>query len=531
MELYHIGNKDVRTAEVIPESRMVNLMSNPYKKNVLLIVHDVYQDFNAFPLAYGYLAAMLRKYGYSVEVYCMDVFHYTNEQLEKKLLNSEYDLIGSGFMPARFVETIVPLCASVNKHKKNAWFFLGGPGPTPIPEYMLQKLKVDMVVLGEAEHTIIEIMEAKEGKQKLADIKGIAYWDGNTIKINQRRPLFRDLDALPWPAWDLFPMMSYTNSVKLSGMDEEEKMMSIIASRGCTDTCNFCYRIEKGLRLRDLREVIKEIKYLMNMYGTTFFSFDDELFVFPRERMFEFERLLNENNIKISYWCNSRAAMFDEELAECLKRTGCKLVNIGFESVDQKVLDNMNKRITVDENLNALEVANKVNIGLGINFLWGFEADTKETLWKNVEAIKRFNQFDQVRTIRPPSPYPGSPLYYEAIQKGLLKGPDDFFKKFKNSDLMTVNFTRFSDEECYKLLFEANKELVLHHFRSTTGDMQEAQRIIDGFYRLYFEGDYKFRGARLYDKESRKKSDKDNKKQMHISESQASQTPMEEAIV
>ena len=120
MELYHIGNlsKEVRTAEAIPEDRGTS-MSNPYKKNVLLIVHDVYQDFNAFPLAYGYLAAMLRKYGYSVEVYCMDVFHYTNEQLEKKLINSEYDLIGAGFMPARFEKTIVGLCASVKKHKKN----------------------------------------------------------------------------------------------------------------------------------------------------------------------------------------------------------------------------------------------------------------------------------------------------------------------------------------------------------------------------------------------------------------------------
>ena len=520
MELSQIGKKEVDVQEKdIRENRLKNPMDNLYKKNVLLIVHDVYQEFNAFPLAYGYLAAMLRKYGYSVEVYCMDVFHYTNEQLEKKLRNSTYDLIGAGFMPARFEETIVGLCASVNKHKKDAWFFLGGPGPTPISEYMLQRLKVDIVVLGEAEHTLIELMGAKLGKRKLADIKGIAYWEGDRIKANPSRPLFRDLDALPWPAWDLFPMESYTNSVKLSGMDEEEKMMSVITSRGCTDTCNFCYRIEKGLRLRSLKEVIKEMISLRDTYGTTFFSFEDELFVFPREKIFEFESLLKENNMKISYWCNSRAAIFDEELAECLKRTGCKLVNIGFESVDQKVLDNMNKRITAEENIKALEVANKVGIGLGLNFLWGFEADTKETLWKNVDAIKKFNQFDQVRTIRPPSPYPGSPLYDEAVQKGLLKGPDDFFKRFKNSDLMTVNFTRYSDEECYKMLFEANKELVLHHFRNTTGDMQAAQQIIDGFYRLYFEGDYKFRGARQYDKDSHKKNIKDKKESNGATES------------
>ncbi len=489
------------------ESKEVIISSdNPFKKNVLLIVHDVHQDFNTFPLAYGYLAAMLRKNGYSVEVYCMDVFHYTNDQLEKKLLNSEYDLIGAGFMPARFEETVLDLCTTINKHKKKAWFFLGGPGPTPIPEYMLKRLQVDLVVLGEAEHTLVELMEAKLGEKKLADIKGIAYSVGDQVKINQRRPLYRDLDSLPWPAWDLFPMESYTGSIQMMGMEAKEKMMTITASRGCTDTCSFCYRIEAGLRIRDLKEVIKEMKYLIETYGTTFFQLQDELFVFPRERVFEFERLVKENNLKISYCCNSRAVLFDEEVAQSLLRSGCKFVNIGFESVDQKVLDEMNKRVTVEENLKALEVANKVKIGVGLNFLWGFENDTKETLWKNVEAVKRYNSFDQVRTIRPPSPYPGSPLYYRAVQKGLLAGPDDFFQKFKNSDRMTVNFTRYSEEEYYRMLFEANNELVLHHFRNTTGDMEAAQELIDSFHRLYFEGDYKFRGSRKYDRESRKKA-------------------------
>ncbi len=491
---------------VVESTDAIKSQDDLFKKNVLLIVHDVHQEFNTFPLAYGYLAAVLRKAGYSVEVYCMDVFHYTNEQLEKKLYNSEYDLIGAGFMPARFEETVIDLCATINKSKKKAWFFLGGPGPTPIPEYMLERLNVDLVVLGEAEHTIVELMEAKLGQRKLAEIKGIAYIDNGQVKINARRPLFRDLDSLPWPAWDLFPMESYTGSIQMMGMEAKEKMMTITASRGCTDTCSFCYRIEKGLRIRDLNEVIKEMKYLIETYGTTFFQLQDELFVFPRNRVFEFEKLLQENNLKISYCCNSRAILFDEEVASSLMRSGCKFVNIGFESVDQKVLDEMNKRVTVEENLKALEVANKVKMGMGLNFLWGFENDTKETLWKNVEAVKRYNTFDQVRTIRPPSPYPGSPLYYRAIQKGLLKGPEDFFKKFKNSDLITVNFTRYSDEECYKMLIEANTELILHHFKNTTNDMEEAQELIDAFHRLYFEGDYKFRGARKYDRASRKKA-------------------------
>ena len=83
---------------------------------------------------------------------------------------------------------------------------------------MLQRTKADVVLLGEAEHSLVEVMDAKVGKRHLAEIKGIAYRDGDQVRVNPRRPVFRDLDALPWPAWDLFPMESYTQSWRLADM-------------------------------------------------------------------------------------------------------------------------------------------------------------------------------------------------------------------------------------------------------------------------------------------------------------------------
>ena len=83
---------------------------------------------------------------------------------------------------------------------------------------------------------------------------------------------------------------------------------------------------------------------------------------------------------------------------------------------------------------------------------------------------------------------------------GLISGPDDFFNKFKNSDLLTVNFTDIPNDKFYKLLFEANKELILDHYQNTTKDISEAKRTIDGFYNFYFKGKIAFRGARHYEK-------------------------------
>ena len=160
----------------------------------------------------------------------------------------------------------------------------------------------------------------------------------------------------------------------------------------------------------------------------------------------------------------------------------------------------MKKNTTVEQNIRAAEIARKIGIGLGLNFIWGNKGDTAESLRKNVELIKKYNTYDQIRTIRPVTPYPGCELYYEAIERGLLSGPDNFFNKFKNSDLLTVNFTDIPEKEFYQLLFEANKELILDHYAQTTKNTEEANNLIQSFYNLYFKGETKFRGARHYEK-------------------------------
>ena len=106
------------------------------------------------------------------------------------------------------------------------------------------------------------------------------------------------------------------------------------------------------------------------------------------------------------------------------------------------------------------------------------------------------NLYSQIRTIRPVTPFSGSPLYYEAVRLGELKGPEDFFNRFKKSDLYMVNFMGIPENEIYQMLFEVNKDLILDHYRNTNNDMEAANCLIDQFYNLYFNNDYTFRGAR-----------------------------------
>ncbi|UUX91674.1 B12-binding domain-containing radical SAM protein [Methanoplanus endosymbiosus] len=235
-------------------------------------------------------------------------------------------------------------------------------------------------------------------------------------------------------------------------------------------------------------------------YGVSFFAMNDELFLSSKKRLFEFKESLEQNDLSIKYECQARVDIFDDEIAQCLKDSGCTFVNFGMESADQNVLDLMNKRTTVKQNTDAAKIARKHNIAYGLNILWGNLGDTEKSLKEDLQLIKDYNVYSQLRTIKPPTPYPGCDLYYEAINRNLLKGPDDFFNKFKNIDLMLVNFTDIPEEKFYSLLFEANKELIYDHFEKTEGDKKEAEEMIQTYHDLYFKGDVSFRGARHYDK-------------------------------
>ena len=246
-----------------------------------------------------------------------------------------------------------------------------------------------------------------------------------------------------------------------------------------------------GLRLRSIENVIEEIKTLKERYGINYFFMQDELFVSSKKRIFEFAEALSKEETKIKYACDSRVNIIDEGLLEALKESGCQYLDYGFESMDDDVLKKMHKGQTSKQNYKAAKLTAKVGIPFNMNILWGNIGDTAESLEKNMEFIKEFDSCSNIRTIRPPTPYPGCELFDYAIEKGLLKDVDDFFNKFTNSEKLTVNFTDIPDDEFYALLYNANSYLVGRYFR------HKAKSLADDFYGLYYK-DKEFRGARHY---------------------------------
>lgn len=468
------------------------------KKQALFIVHDVYQDGNYFPLGIGYLAAVLDDINVNVTILNQDVFHYSNSFVEQFLRKNKFDAIGIGFLAARFKETVYPLTQVINRNKGDALLILGGQGASPIPEYMLYKTNADIVTIGEAESTICDIFNHLNSNEALEDINGLSYKCNNQIITNSESRKIKDLDSIPFPLWSKFPMSKYKNSMMHYGQNPNEFSINLITSRGCIGHCNFCYRMEKGIRFRSVENVINEIKILNEIYGISYFDFLDELFLINKNRAFDFLNALEKSNTKIKFACNVRVNGFDEELGKILKEMGCVLLRFGIESMNQKVLNTMKKETSIEENYNIVETSKAIGLETSFSFMWGNKFDTSETLNEIVQFYKKYDPFTQIRTVRPPTPYPGTQIYYEAIKDGTLKDAEDFFKKFKSPDALTINFTEYDDEKVYSLLYKANKELIKDYLKRRNCDRNKMKQIIDGFHKTYFEHDYSFRGARQY---------------------------------
>lgn len=460
---------------------------------ILLIAYDNDSFLHWFPLGLGYVAAALRKAGHDVAIYQQDAGHLPEPHITAYLDEHRFDLVGIGVSGGYYqYRKLLKISEAVNKSRNRPVYVIGGHGPSPEPRYFLKKTGADVVVMGEGEETIVELCEAVENGSPRKDVKGIAYVDKESGEFVQTasRPLIKDLDSIPYPAWDLFNM-EYYSMFRFPNIKHNQKGLPVITGRGCPYTCNFCYRMDKGFRPRTSRSIIGEIKTLRDRYNVTYISFCDDLFMCSEARTMELCNDFLSARLGINWYCNGRLNFATKKVLELMKKAGCVFINYGIEAMDDRILKNMNKALTTEQVIKGIENTLEVGISPGLNIIFGNIGEDKETLEKGVEFLLKYDDGSQIRTIRPVTPYPGSPLYYHAIAKGLLKDCEDFYEhKHVNSDLLSVNFTDMGDDEFHRCLLEANVKLLENYFGKKLSESIRQSKA------LYLEKDTAFRGFR-----------------------------------
>lgn len=457
---------------------------------VLLIAYDNDSYIHHAPIGLAYLATALRDAGHKVEIYSQDLYHWPERHLTDYLTKNLFDVVGLGIVAGYYpFRKMLKISEAINSVPHKPFYIMGGHGPSPEPEYFLKRSGADCIVIGEGEITIVNLLDVLEHRKGLATVKGIAYLDSGRLIQTERQPLIQDINAIPFPAWDLFPMNYYALYRVGNMLKNTDRVGLVLSGRGCPFHCNFCYRMEKGSRIRSPENILEEIDILKKDYNLNFFLFQDELLMTSVERT---ERICHAfQKADIRWGCNGRLNFATPDLMKLMRRAGCEFINYGIEAVDDEALRNMNKALNVEQIQNGIEATLNEGIHPGFNIIFGNIGETKVVLAKDVEFLLQYDNQGQMRTIRPVTPYPGTPLYEHAIKRGLIKDCADFYEnKHINQDLPCVNFTDLSEDDYHRALYEANTILMDNYYDKQKQRMEELCR------KLYIEKDTTFRGFR-----------------------------------
>lgn len=370
------------------------------------------------PLGLGYLAAVLAREGFSVEIYDFQVAKTPFETV----LSGQYNIVG---ISASTPQIEYAWKAAQSAKEKGAWVVLGGHHVSYLPAESLSKDCVDFVIRLEGEETLLELCRYLRDKdRKLRNIKGLSFKEGAAIVHNENQPYIQNLDKLPFPAHHLFDIESYSNLQPLTdGVKGKSRSFTILTSRGCPYSCAFCSQnIYKHSWIgRTADNVVSEWEYLIHNQKASEIGIIDANFNFNLERVKEICRQLIARGLNKIPWVTiegMRSKQCDQELFELMKGAGCLRVGFGVESGNQAILDRMNKNQTLVEVEQAFGLAKKAGLQTMGFFMLGYPGETPKTMEDTIKfALKLDPDLANFMFV---SPLPGTKLYEEVRDKGKL---------------------------------------------------------------------------------------------------------------
>lgn len=386
------------------------------------------------PLGLMYLASSVRNKGYTASIIDLSVDYVTRREFENKIKIINPTIIGITTFTECF-SSVILLTQLIRSLYPQIQIVLGGPGVTFSYEKYLKNTEVDYILKGEGENSICELLDyVLRNKGELSSIKNLIYTIGDRVHINETGERISNLDELPWPDRSLIDLQQYIYPFTIS------------TARGCPGNCIFCSSRQywgKEIYFRSPTSIIEEIKYLYNKFDLSYFFIVDDTFTMRPQRVFEFIELLEKNNLKMIWGCESRADVVTKELLEAMHYAGCLKIQFGLESANNEILKKIGKGITKEDVLNAVRIAYSIGFDINISFIIGHAFDTKETIEETLDfALYLFQEYKVNPYCAINTPYPGTQLYDTPQKFGLEILTDNFDNyTMDNPIIRTKNFS------------------------------------------------------------------------------------------
>jgi len=347
-------------------------------------------------LGLGYLAASLLHAGLKCEVIDAKFEGINLTEVHERIKVCKPDIVGITMVTEDF-RSASHVAQLVKEVDSNILVVVGGPHPTAVPTRTLEENKnYDIAVEGEGEFSLCEIVGIIESGDlsKLREVKGITYRSESGIVRNEPLPLIKDINSVPFPAWELFK----TN---------ENTLYPIITARGCPFQCIFCQPLYgKTVRFRSVENLLAEVDHLVSNFGCQKISFQDDTFTLDRKRISEFlDRFIERGyNDRIKWICETRVNTVDLDLLKKIKKAGCISTGFGVESGNEEILKIIKKSITKDQAKNAVKWAKEAGLFTRTFFILGHPYETEETAKETIDFAKELNPDMTTFSIMTPIP-------------------------------------------------------------------------------------------------------------------------------
>jgi len=363
-----------------------------------------------------YAAAALKKSDLDVELHDFVANNWDKIKLNKLIQQKKPDFVVLDSTTPSIYSDIE--CARICK-ENGAKVIMVGTHASAMPEEVLKSAKgsIDVIARGEFDYTISDIVQNWDN---LSSVAGIAYLENSQVKFTAERPLIEDLDSLPFPAWEYIDIMKYFDAGRLY------PYIDIIGGRGCPYQCTFCQwpqlMFGHKYRFRSARNIVDEIEYDLRLfpklkYGE--FFFEDDTFTVNKERAYSICQEIGRRGLKINWSVNARPDIYDLDLFKEMKKLGCREFLVGFESGEQKILDNVQKGLMIEQAEEFVRVAKQARIAVHGCFVLGLPGETEGTAKKTIDFALNL----RVDTLQFSAavPLPGSAYFNYCQAQGLLR--------------------------------------------------------------------------------------------------------------
>jgi radical SAM superfamily enzyme YgiQ (UPF0313 family) len=416
-------NGSMKKVYLICPSLNLNSSINERQKNYKIVQKP--------PTGLLYLASNLKRHNVDSVIIDQNVNRISFETIVQMVKNEDPLFIGiySDFYLKANAIKLANLIKCEMPEKK---VVIGGPASC---EYQLfHEHNIDIVCHGEGDQVICELVDYCLGKIELEDIKGISFLKNSKVVKNQNRPLIQDLDSIPFPSFDKIDINAYYD-YHIFGM--KRPFFTLIASRGCPNRCTYCSSHEfwqNKYRFRSVKNVVDEIDTLVNRYGIRYLAFNDDIFGYKTDWLYEFINEIKRRKIKVVFYCLFSPSSLRKDrwyLLSLLKSIGLDIIVIGLQSVDPGVLRNINRHQSDPEELSELiRLSKKLGITTAIHFIYGLPGDSTDIFQKNLDYALRVKPHYALFYML--EKMPGSEIYKNYSDKPVTNLPDETIMNWVN---------------------------------------------------------------------------------------------------